>query len=273
MSQFSRPRPRFNRQVCQDVRFNPGKDQYGIANQRPNNPLSYTLASLQKGVADGAFMKTTITGTKLPDPIAQLKEFNRPPRSGGVNPPDPRIPEINAYKIRQGENNNPRVRQEAIQQARAQLRGRIAVAQRPNVLRREAQINMKRLSGEAALRANIKRYDRIRGFKIDAPVKLTPEEEKIFTYQEFVDTEKKPRKERIKDLISQVQEERKKFDELEKKVQSVINRKKKKTQETPATEAQKAIGMRGKPARRRRLIMDDDIKKPIQEEPEMDIKD
>jgi hypothetical protein len=268
MSQFSRPRPRFNRQVCQDVRFNPGKNQYGLANQRPNNPLSYTLASLQKGIADGAFMKTTITGTKLPDPIAQLKEFNRPPRGGGVNPPDPRIPEINAYTIREGENNNPRVRQEAMQQARAQLRGRIAVAQRPNVLRREAQINqinMKRLSGEAALRANIKRYDRIRGFKVDAPVKLTPEEEKIFTYQEFVDTEKKPRKERVKNLVSQVKAERENLDELAKKVQAILDKNKEKKIKTPATEVQKSREP-GIPARRRRLVMDSG-KKGIPEEP------
>jgi hypothetical protein len=265
MSQFSRPRHQFNRQVCQDVQFNPGVNQYGLANQRPNNPLSYTLASLQKAIVDGAFMKTTITGTKLPNPIKQLKEFNKPPRGGGVNPPDPRIPEINAYTVREGEDNNPRVRQEAMQQARAQLRGRIAVAQRPNVLRREAQINMKRLSGEAALRANIKRYDRIRGFKIDAPVKLTPEEEKIFTYQEFVDTEKKPRKERIKNLVSQVKAERENLDELAKKVQAILDKKKQKKHKTPATEVQKSREP-GIPARRRRLVMDD-VKKEIPEEP------
>ena len=145
MSTFSRPRSRFNRQICQDIKLNLGRNQYGIANQKPNNPLSFTLASLQKAISDGVFMKSTVTGTKLPNPINQLKAVTKP-LSGGNNKPPPRIP-LTQYTVRQNENaaQNNAVRRQAMQQARTQLRGRIAVSQRPNVLRREVQTNIKQM--------------------------------------------------------------------------------------------------------------------------------
>ena len=51
MSNFARPRHRFNRQICQPLKCHVGKNQYGLANQKPNNPLYFTLSSMKKAIA------------------------------------------------------------------------------------------------------------------------------------------------------------------------------------------------------------------------------
>ena len=91
MSSFVRPRYRYNRQICQDLKCNVGKNQYGLANQKPNNPLYFSLSAMKKAMADGKFMTQTVTGTKLPNPIKQLKEFVKP-MGRTKNPPGPRMP-------------------------------------------------------------------------------------------------------------------------------------------------------------------------------------
>ena len=104
--------------------------------------------------------------TKLPNPINQLKAVTKPFTSGNNKPP-PRIP-LTQYTVRQNENaaQNNAVRRQAMQQARTQLRGRIAVAQRPNVLRREIQTNIRPL-------ADMQRKRVVKGMgKKDAPKRV-----------------------------------------------------------------------------------------------------
>jgi hypothetical protein len=254
MSTFSRPRSRFNRQICQDIKLNLGRNQYGIANQKPNNPLSFTLASLQKAISDGVFMKSTITGTKLPNPINQLKAVTKP-LSGGNNKPPPRIP-LTQYTVRQNENvpQNNAVRRQAMQNLRQQVIGRMAVTPNPNIMRKE-------LLQTARLRQSRQRYgkrvaqlrsdaQKIKsGFELPPPsqaispeftAKLTPEEEKIFTYQEFVDKDEIRRKE-VRGFFKNL----------------LANSEREKSSATPATEAQKQIPRRSRAARRRQLDMGD----------------
>ena len=258
MSQFSRPRPRFNRQVCQDVRLNLGMNQYGIANQRPNNPLYFTLASLRKGVIDGAFMKTTSTGTKLPNPVKELKQLIKPPPSGGgKNPPHPRIADINAYTVRQGQDFNPRVRQEAMQQMQAQLRGRVAVAQRPNVLRREIQTNIRPMARDVQRRRVVKGMG-----KKDAPTRIVRGMGKKDIPKRVVrgmGKKDEPKKQ------PEISEEKAK--EIRGFFEKLLEDSKKSS--TPGTAVQPSRE-RGKPAKRRQLVMTDDVKK---ETPGTEIKD
>jgi len=254
MSSYVRPRHKFNRQICQNISVNVGRNQYGIANQEPNNPIYYTLASIKKGISDGAFMKTTITGTKLPNPIKQLKAFaSGSSGGGGKNPPAPRIPaDANTFVARQNENQaqNNAVRRQARQQLRRQLRGRIAVARRPNVIRRQVQFQpAPEGDGPPALN---RRRRVVRGMgKKDAPRKvrkglgMTDAESSAFTFSPY--KEKSESSSEVKEEGSEkAKEERSFFEGLLKDSKKVS---------TPATEAQKAGPRRGKASRRRTLVM------------------
>ena len=86
---------------------------------------------MKKAIADGKFMKKTITGTKLPDPVKQLKLFQKPIPG---NPPGPKMPKsLNTFVSREPENQpaNNQVRREALRELRLNVRGRAAVAQPP----------------------------------------------------------------------------------------------------------------------------------------------
>ena len=237
MSSYVRPRHKFNRQICQDIAVKLGRNQYGLANQEPNNPMYYTLASIKKGISDGAFMKTTITGTKLPNPIKQLKEFaSGSSGGGGRNPPAPRIPAgANTFVARQNENvaQNNAVRRQARQQLRQQLRGRIAVAQRPNVIRRQVQFQPAP-PGEAPSQDTINASNRRTRAQQNRPRKVRKGLGK--TDAESTASPYKEKPETTTEVIEEGSDD--------KKVS------------TPATEAQKAKYQRGIPARRRTLIMD-----------------
>ena len=236
MSSYVRPRHKFNRQICQDIAVKLGRNQYGLANQEPNNPIYYTLASIKKGISDGAFMKTTITGTKLPNPIKQLKAFAGGSSSGGggKNPPAPRIPAgANTFVARQNENvaQNNAVRRQARQQLRQQLRGRIAVAQRPNVIRRQVQFQpAPEGDGPPALN---RRRRVVRGMgKKDAPRKvrkglgMTDEETRAFTYS--------PYKEKPETTSEVVEEGSEKAKEVRSFFEDLLNDAKKDKVSTPA---------------------------------------
>jgi hypothetical protein len=246
MSSYVRPRHKFNRQICQDIAVKLGRNQYGLANQEPNNPMYYTLASIKKGISDGAFMKTTITGTKLPNPIKQLKAFASGSSGGGDrNPPAPRIPaNANTFVARQNENvaQNNAVRRQARQQLRQQLRGRIAVAQRPNVIRRQVQFQPAP-DGDGPAPNNNRPRRVVRGMgKKDAPrvVKGTGR-------KDVVNTPVKENSGGIEEGSEKAKEVRSFFEGLLKDSKKVS---------TPATEAQKAGPRRARPGRRRGLVMD-----------------
>jgi len=162
MSTFTRPRHRFNRQICENIKINLGKNAYGLANQKPNNPIDFTLANLARGISFGAFMKQTPTGTALPNPITDLKKFAKG-SGGGKNPPEPKFATGNNTFTLQGNQNNymnNAVRREARQQVRQEIQGRIAVTPRPNVIRRE-------LAAQAAYHGSMRRANsavaRLRG--------------------------------------------------------------------------------------------------------------
>ena len=255
MSSYVRPRHKFNRQICENISVNLGRNQYGLANQQPNNPIYYTLASIKKGISDGAFMKSTITGTKLPNPIKQLKEFaSGSSGGGGKNPPAPRIPSGgNTYVARQNENQvqNNAVRRQARQQLRQQLRGRIAVAQRPNVIRRQVQFQPAP-PGEAPSQDIINASRRRKMVRQNRPKRvrkglgMTDAETRAFTFSPF-----KEKSESSSDVIEEGSDKAK---EVRSFFENLLEDAKKTS--TPATEAQKAGQRRGRPGRRRTLIMD-----------------
>ncbi len=198
MSQFVRPRRPFNEQVCHKTDINVGEDVYGLAYQKPNNPLYFTLENLKYGVAKGSFMKNTPTGTSLPNPVNSMKELIKPPG----NPPPPRLaPGNNSYVIRGNENNpmNQQVRREARQEIREQMRGMMGVTRTPNVMRRE-------VAYQAAVSSNLRRANRsiarlrgesiVRSNPLRTPTKAVPrtpelntEERQAFTWSPFVDSD------------------------------------------------------------------------------------
>jgi hypothetical protein len=257
MSSFVRPRHKFNRQICQDIKVNPGRNQYGIANQKPDNPIYFTLANIRKGIADGAFMRTTINGTSLPNPIAQLKEFASPPRSGGgKNPPGPKMPNDagNSFVSRQNTNNaqNESVRREARQQLRQQVRGRIAVARQPNVIRRQIQFQPAP-PGEApsgsVLQAAMRRrnVNNPRPRRVRKGLGLTDAESRNFEFSPYKEPKEEPKEEYSDEQKAEI---RGFFQKL------LDDARGEKKSSTPATAMQGAGPKRKRPSRTRALDYD-----------------
>ena len=143
-------RTTYNQQVCGQKNVDVGLNAYSLSNQKPNNPLDMALANIKHGVATGNFIKQVTSGPNLPNPIAELKNASTADRAR--NPPDYINPRENilqrANQARQGviqiqgnlqQPMNQLVRREEINEQRINLRGRMNVAQRPNIVRREIE--------------------------------------------------------------------------------------------------------------------------------------
>ncbi len=242
MSSFIRPRHRFNRQICQNLTCNVGRNQYGLANQKPNNPLYFTLASMKKAIADGKFMKKTVTGTALPNPVKQLKEFVNGGASG--NKPGPKMPKsLNTFVSREPENqaNNNQVRRQAMRELRLEVRGRAAVAQPPPGPPPRSVV-------DAQTRRNLFNT-------VEIPSNLTAEERRAFTFspmptvQRGLGTPATP----VQEITNRANQEA--LSEMDSFYNSII-----KNPNTPATSAQAPVLPRERAGRRRRLALEDDKK-------------
>jgi hypothetical protein len=247
MSTFIRPRHRFNRQICQNLTCNVGRNQYGLANQKPNNPLYFTLASMKKAIADGKFMKKTVTGTALPNPVKQLKEFVNGGSSG--NKPGPKMPKsLNTYVSREPENqaNNNQVRRQAMRELRLEVRGRAAVAQPPPGPPPRSVV-------DAQTRRNLFNT-------VEIPSNLTSEERKSFfspmpKVQRGLGTPATP----VQEITNKANQEA--LSEMDSFYNSII-----KNPNTPATSAQPPVSRKERAGRRRRLVLEDDKKASRMEE-------
>ena len=239
MSSFSRPRHRYNRQICQPLKCKVGKNEYGLANQKPNNPLFFTLASMKKAIADGKFMRKTVTGTKLPDPVKQLKEFVKPVSTS--NPPGPKMPKsLNTYVSRQPENQagNNQVRREAMRELRLEVRGRAAVAQPPPNAPPRSVV-------DAQTRRNLFNT-------VEIPSSLTAEERRAFTFSPFKRVQRGLGKAStpVKEVTSRANQEA--LSDMDSFYKSIIE------QDTPSTSAQAPAPPKRRAGRRRRLALDGD---------------
>ncbi len=239
MSSFVRPRYRYNRQICQDLKCNVGKNQYGLANQKPNNPLYFSLSAMKKAMADGKFMTQTVTGTKLPNPIKQLKEFVKP-MGRTKNPPGPRMPKNqNSFISRPPENQaeNNQVRRQAMRVLQQQIRGRRAVARPPPNPPPRSVI-------DAQTRRNLFNT-------VEIPSNLTAEERKSFTFSPM------PKVQRglgapatpVQEITNKANQEA--LSEMDSFYKKIIK------QDTPRTQAQSAVPPRERARRRRRLALGD----------------
>ncbi len=242
MSSFIRPRHRFNRQICQNLTCNVGRNQYGLANQKPNNPLYFTLASMKKAIADGKFMKKTVTGTALPNPVKQLKEFVNGGASG--NKPGPKMPKsLNTFVSREPENqaNNNQVRRQAMRELRLEVRGRAAVAQPPPGPPPRSVV-------DAQTRRNLFNT-------VEIPSNLTAEERRAFTFSPMPTVQRGlgapatpiDYRQELRNLASRAKI-------VNESVESKME------QGTPATSAQAPAPPRERAGRRRRLALEDDKK-------------
>ena len=249
MSNFARPRHRFNRQICQPLKCHVGKNQYGLANQKPNNPLYFTLSSMKKAIADGKFMRKTVTGTKLPDPVKQLKLFQKPIPG---NPPGPKMPKsLNTFVSRLPENQpaNNQVRREAMREIRLNVRGRAAVARPPP---------------NAPPRSAVDAQTRRSLFNtVEIPSNLTAEERRAFTFSPMPKVQRglgAPATPAQIANIHAVRANEEGLSELDNFYENIIQ------QETPSTSAQAPAPARRRAGRRRRLALDDDKKAARMEE-------
>ena len=226
MRTISSRRPR---QVCGNLSVDPGLNQYGLANEKPNNPLSYMLANLKLGVTRGKFMTKTINGHSLPNPVTQLKSLQNNNTGGsGNNPVPPNIQNLNSYTVRQNQNvaQNNAVNTQARQTLQQRLRGSIAVSQNPNALRKQGLIHDVNLKEKEIKKSKQKIQENINRF--DKTMK------------------KVSRKTYLKYLKSSLKKERENLQRLTHQVEDVVNRhkhrhkEKEKKLETPETEMQEA---------------------------------
>ena len=245
---MSRPENTYNRQICQNVKVDLGLNEYGIAYQKPNNPMDFVLSSVRRGVLNGQFLKKTPTGTKLPNPVNQLKTIidSSPGNSGGNNPPPPRVPPSNNFyetTINTDVTRNNNARREQAQEVKQQLRGKINVSQTPNVLRREALIldlpDIQTVRKEARAKAEVNRnLARIRSVS-----RVNP----------GVEESKQPapsRRERIRELRRQIEAEKINLQDIAERVAKVSKKKE------PDTEMQAPKERVRRPTRRRALFDD-----------------
>ncbi len=129
--------------ICGVKPINLGLGINGIAYDKPNNPLDFAIGNAKYGVDTGQFMKTTPTGTKLPNPAKTLSNFFKKGSRGSGPLPVIAPPSINSYTVGQGVNRytNAILRSQARARLARRARGLLAVSQQPNVLRKELALD------------------------------------------------------------------------------------------------------------------------------------
>ena len=129
--------------ICGVKPINLGLGINGIAYDKPNNPLDFAIGNAKYGVDTGQFMKTTPTGTKLPNPAKTLSNFFKKGNRGSGPLPVIAPPSINSYTVGQGVNRytNAILRSQARARLARRARGLLAVSQQPNVLRKELALD------------------------------------------------------------------------------------------------------------------------------------
>lgn len=129
--------------ICGVKPVNLGLGINGIAYDKPNNALDFAIGNAKYGVDTGQFMKTTPTGTRLPNPAKTLSNFFKKGNGGSGPLPVVAPPSVNSYTVGQGVNRyaNAILRSQARARLARRARGLLAVSQQPNVLRRELALD------------------------------------------------------------------------------------------------------------------------------------